>query len=135
MIQLLQDTPDCTIQHDTEHNWLVVTWVGIQSVPTAQARCVEITAYARATGSTKMLNDGSDDGAGWLALAPWVARVFLPRLATQGVAAVAWVSPHNLRAQVCMHEVLAARTYPDVAAFRELEEAYAWLCKVTPYPR
>lgn len=129
MIQLLQDTPDCTIQHDTVQNWLLVTWVGPQPMPTAQARCLDIVAHVQATGSTKLLNDGSDDDAGWLELAPWVARVFLPRLAAQGVVAIAWVSPRNLRALVCMNQVLTARTYPNVAAFTELEDAHVWLCK------
>lgn len=135
MIQLLQNTPDCTIEYDTARNWLLVTWVGVQPSQAAQARCGEILAYVRATGSTKMLNDGSQDEAGWQALAPWVAHVFLPQLAAEGVGAVAWVSPHNLRAIVCMHTVLAARTYLNVTAFVELEDAYAWLCKAVIYPQ
>lgn len=133
MLQLLYATPEFTVQYDVAHNWLIVTWLGLQPTPIARAYCAQILTCIQATGSTKMLNDGSQDEGGWQELASWVAQIFLPQLAAAGVVAVAWVSPHSLRAHVTMNEVLAAATSanPNVAAFVELEEAYAWLCKTT----
>lgn len=127
-MELLYDAADLTIMHDRTQGWLYITWEGVHALHAARRCCEEILMHVQATGSTKILNDGSQDCDGWSELAGWLANEFFCQLATSGVVAVAWVTPHNLQAHATMNKVLQAVTRPNVLDFKDVESAYTWLC-------
>lgn len=128
-MQTLVERPGFTISHDSEHCWLYVTWQGQHGNQSSRACCAAILDQVRATGSPKILNDGSLDLDGWSALTHWIGQDFFEQLADNGVVALAWVMPLNLRAHADANRVLAIATRPIVNTFEDLEGAYAWLIK------
>jgi hypothetical protein len=128
-MQTLFEQPGFTILHDTDNCWLYVTWQGKHTGHSSQACCEAILKQVRATNSHKILNDGSLDLDGWGDITGWVGQDFFDLLVKEGVVAVAWVMPHNLRALTDVHKVLAAITHPAVSTFADAEAAYTWLGK------
>ena len=137
-MHVLFDVPDFIISYDASHNWLYTVWRGTR--PTSQTRdyCARVAAHAQLTGSNKVLNDSVLDLDGWGELTKWIAQDFFHTLFCSGVAAVAWVLPHDLRARTYTNEVIARLSqlrgdWPVVDTFADMEAAYAWLMKV-PVP-
>jgi hypothetical protein len=119
--------PGFTITHDTTHNWLYLTWQGVHSEAESRACCLLILDQVHLTGSTKILNDASLDQDGWGKLVCWIADDFFRALADSGVAAIAWVVPHDLKARIDTEKVLRQYQQPTIDAFTDTEAAYAWL--------
>lgn len=128
-MQTLFERPGFAILHDTDHCWLYVTWQGKHTGQSSQTCCEAILEQVRATSSHKILNDGSLDLDGWGDVVAWVGQDFFDLLADEGVVAVAWVVPYNLRALTDVHKVLAAITRPAVSTFADTEAACTWLDK------
>lgn len=129
-MQLLYDAADLTITHDATQGWLHVTWHGVHSGWSAMACCEEILAQVRATKSTRILNDGSQDCDGWGELVGWLVADFFPRLATSGISDLAWVTPYNLQAHATVNRVIEAVTSLNATAWEDVASACAWLHQV-----
>ncbi len=128
-MQTLFEQPGFTILHDTANCWLYVTWQGKHSGQSSQVCCEAILKQVRATNSRKILNDGSLDLDGWGDVVAWIGQDFFDLLADEGVVAVAWVVPRNLRALTDVNKVMMAVTRPAVSTFADTEAAYNWLDK------
>jgi hypothetical protein len=76
MTPILQATPGLTIEHDAPLHWLCLTWRGLHSSLAAQHYCAKVLAQVRATGSTKILNDATEDCDGWQEGVPWLTTDF-----------------------------------------------------------
>ena len=130
-MKTLTDTPGLTIAYDAAHHWLHLTWRGAHDEDTSKAACLLILEKIRLTASTKILNDATLDLDGWSELTRWIAQDYLLALADAGVSAIAWVVPHNLRARIDTHNVMARQTRPLVDTFSDAEAAYHWLRNLT----
>lgn len=126
-MQTLVEQPSFTILHDPTTNWLHVTWQGRHTAPSAQHCCEAILAHVQRAGSTKILNDGSQDLDGWGPAVAWAQQEFFPQLAAAGVVAWAWVIPRDLRAHTDVNKLLAASPRLVVDAFTDVESACHWL--------
>ena len=126
-MQTLFEQPGFSILYDADNCWLYVTWQGRHTGPASRECCEAILKQVHATRSSKILNDGSLDLDGWGDIASWVGQDFFDLLADNGVLAVAWVMPHNLRGLTDVNKVLAAITRPMVGTFADMEAAYSWL--------
>ena len=118
-----------TIVHDPIQCCLHLTWQGAHSARDAQSCCLEVLAQVHLTASTKILNDATLDGAGWQDITPWLAHEFFTQLAVDGVTAVAWVIPRNLRAHSSMDQVINTVKQLTIGKFEDVESAYTWLCQ------
>ena len=98
-METLAENAHFILAHDPATGWLHIRRRGRQSPGAVRAGCALVLTHVRRTGSTKILNDGTQDEDGWATLSGWVAHDFFPRLAARGVVAVAWVLPANVRAR------------------------------------
>ena len=128
-MQTLSERPGFTILYDPDHRWLYVTWQGQRSNQSARACCRELLTQVRATGTARILNDGSLDLDGWSDLVEWLGEDFFNQLADAGVVAIAWVLPRNLRALTDAHKVMTLVTRPLVNTFTDMEGAHSWLVR------
>ena len=134
-MQTLFDAPDFTIMHDAGNQWLYAMWRGVHAGVSGQGRALQLAEQVRRTGSNRILNDSSQDLDGWGAIVNWLARDYFQLLAHEGIVAVAWVLPRNLRAYAETTQVLAklarlAAPLPVVNTFADLESACSWLQKM-----
>lgn len=129
-MNLLLDTADITLLHDPQHDWLFVQWQGRQPQQSILAACNLILTHVRATGCAKILNDSTSDEDGWGKLIAWLSTRYFQQLADNGIRAVAWVLPTNLRARADVQKLVAAIAQPLTDVFADTEAAYAWLSKV-----
>jgi hypothetical protein len=128
-MQLLYDAATITITYDPAQECLLVTWQGTHPGWSALPYCEEILAHVRATGCSRILNDGSQDEDEWGELVGWLTADFFPRLAANGVQAVAWVKPARLAAHATVNRVVQAVSYLSIVLFEDVEAAYVWLCQ------
>lgn len=126
-MKILFDTVGFTLVHDTTHNWLYATWRGTHPGRSSVGDYQVILEQAGTTQSLKLLNDTSQDLDCWGSITEWIEHDFFQPLADAGVVAVAWVLPHNLRAQTDVNKVLAAVTRPMIDLFSDIESAHHWL--------
>jgi hypothetical protein len=75
-MQLLYDAATITITYDPAQECLLVTWQGTHPGWSALPYCEEILAHVRATGCSRILNDGSQDEDEWGELVGWLTADF-----------------------------------------------------------
>lgn len=133
-MQVVVDSPAFSISHDATLRCLHVTWRGPHSASFIRAYCTEVLVQVGRTASTRILNDGLLDLDGWQQAVQWIRQVTFPQLAAQGVVAIAWVLPHDLRAQTHVQQAIAHLPRPLMDTFRDVESAYAWLQRIPAPP-
>ncbi|UOR05965.1 hypothetical protein MUN82_02410 [Hymenobacter aerilatus] len=126
-LQPLLETPDFAISHDAAHHWLYVAWRGEYNAVAAITGCLLILRHIEATRAQKILNDSSQMLDGWNEVTRWVGEEFFQQLASQGVAAVAWVKAHDWPAQAAIDKAMQYVTQPLVDTFDDTVTAYRWL--------
>ncbi|WP_223649595.1 hypothetical protein [Hymenobacter psoromatis] len=132
-MQTLFEDSDLTITYDSDHDWLLTAWRGRRSPEASMHYCWLLLEKIRATGSTCVLNDSSQDLDGWSEVTRWLGQDFFLRLTSNGISAVAWVLPLDLRARADVNQVMAqvGTNWPAVDTFTDVEAAYAWLLRTT----
>lgn len=130
-MQTLFEDSDLTITYDRDHEWLLTAWRGKRTPEASKEYCRLLLEKIRATGSTCVLNDSSQDLDGWGEMTRWLGQNFFCKLTTSGVSAVAWVLPRDLRARTDVNQVMtqAGANWPTVDTFADVESAYAWLLR------
>ena len=126
-MDILVESPEFVLAHDPTTNWLHARWRGVQSTDAVTAGFALILAQVRRTGSPKILNDSAQDEDGWGWLVRWLSHDLFPQLAAQGVVAVAWVLPTDVRARGDVYRAVAAIDQPITDVFTDTESAYSWL--------
>ena len=132
-MQTLFEDADLTIAYDADRDWLYTAWRGGRSHEASLRYCRLLLEKIRATGSTYLLNDGSQDLDGWGEMTRWLGQNYFHKLASSGVSTVAWVLPRNLRARADVAQVMAQAStkWPEVDTFTDVEAAYAWLLRTS----
>lgn len=135
-MQTLFENADLTITYDYERDWLYTAWRGERTSEASLQYCRLLLEQVRATGSTCLLNDSSQDLDGWSEITRWLGQDFLHTLLTSGVSAVAWVLPRSLRARADVNQVMtqqaqAGASWPAVDTFTDVEAAYEWLLRTS----
>lgn len=135
-MQTLFEDSDLTITYDRDHQWLYTAWRGGRSPEASMEYCQLLLEKIWSTGSTCLLNDGSQDLNGWGEMTRWLRQNFFQTLTTSGVSAVAWVLPRDLRARADVNQVMAQRDeaslgWPAVDTFSDVEAAYQWLLRTS----
>jgi len=123
----LIESPHFELVHDPTYACLYATWQGPHDAPVTQVNYELIFWFVRRTRSTKLLNDCLLDQNGWQQLTSWLTQNCFPRLAQEGLTAVAWVLPRDVQALGDTRKVLALLEQPLVGTFDDPEAAYNWL--------
>ena len=129
-MKVLSENADFTLAHDLQNDWLFIRWRGMQQRKSIVAGCKMILAHIKCTGSIKILNDSTQDEDGWGQLVEWLSADFFRQLADNGVQAVAWVLPTNLRARMDVQKVVDTIERPLTDVFTDTESAYSWLTRM-----
>lgn len=140
-MQTLFEDSNLTITYDGDHDWLLTAWRGKRTPEASKEYCRLLLKKIQSTGSTCVLNDSSQDQDGWGEMTRWLGQDFLKNLTANGVSAVAWVLPRNLRARADVNQAMAqadmvmtqaGTNWPAVDTFTDVEAAYEWLLRTAP---
>lgn len=126
-MKTLAENPLFLLLHDEGRDWLFVEWRGKQGQENILSSCAIILEHVRRTGCPKILSDSTRDLDGWAKLTNWIAEDYFQQLAANGVVAVAWVLPTNLRARADVQKVVAAISLLITDVFADTEAAFSWL--------
>ncbi|TVT40637.1 hypothetical protein FNT36_14305 [Hymenobacter setariae] len=132
---LLEDSPPFLLTHNPADACLYASWRGPHTGEVTRQHYAQILQHARATQSTKLLNDALLDENGWNEIIGWLAEEYFLQLAKVGIQAIAWVLPSNPQAFCDTYQVLKRLQQPLVDTFTDAEAAYRWLhCPVVAGP-
>ena len=134
-MQVLTEILGVTIAQDAAKQCLSTTWHGTHNGRQKKICCLTILQKVRETGSVRILSDSSQDLDGWHEIVQWLGNEYYTELQTNGIRALAFVVPHNLKAHTDLNNALATirtserpnRKRIEIDTFTDVEAAYLWL--------
>ncbi|WP_210521291.1 hypothetical protein [Hymenobacter terricola] len=127
MIVPLLNTPSLVVAHDPAMHCLYVTWSGRHDPEQTVANCDLLLHYLQSTHATCILNDSTQSLDGWHEISGWLSLDFFPRLAENGLLAVAWVNARDWPTRTVTDQMLRAVSHPLIDTFSDVEAAASWL--------
>lgn len=126
-MELLENSPNFTLWHDSTCACLYAAWHGYHSASQTQAQYHLIQRHLQLTQSSKLLHDGLLDEDGWAAITRWLADDYFQVLASEGLQALAWVLPRQPAAFYDTARVVTRLPKPLLDTFTDVQAAYDWL--------
>ena len=128
------ERPLLTLTLEPDGEVLHLFWSGNTEVTAVQRAAFSILEAVRDWRPHLILNDGGQGVGDWQELVPWLAFELAPKIAEEGVRAVAFLPPASAAGRLAMHSLTgeAPPSFLPLRMFLTETEGRAWLAGFLP---
>lgn len=126
--EVLLKEKSIVIEYDPVNNWILVDWIGYQTVDSVKHGCEKMLEFLSQYRCQKVINDNTNVTGIWSGASAWVGSDWLPRMSKAGLKQFAWVYSPSAFSRLSTDESLRNLNQKEIArTFNDMEAAREWL--------